>query len=90
MDALNAVEQRGFDPCKIPVVEFLGEEGVDTGRIRREPWRLIARNAQGPLFCGKRDRYRPVHSVNHLQVHVTVVIILPTIYMDTIYVVREL
>ncbi|XP_062519120.1 uncharacterized protein LOC134194208 [Corticium candelabrum] len=49
MDALDSVNQRGFDRQKTPAVEFLGEEGVDSGSLRRALWRLVARNAQGFL-----------------------------------------
>ncbi|XP_062523703.1 uncharacterized protein LOC134198345 [Corticium candelabrum] len=66
MDALDSVNQRGFDPQKTPAVEFLGEEGVDSGSLRIELWHLVARNAQGFLVCGNHDRCIPIHSVKHL------------------------
>ena len=41
---------------------------MDSGSLRRELWRLVARNAQGFLVCGNHDRCIPIHSVKHLSV----------------------
>ena len=87
MNALDSVNQGGFDPEKTPAghtiracvlfepsngfytrLNFLGEEGVDSGSLRRELWRLVARNAQGFLGCGNQGRCKPIHSVSHLSV----------------------
>ena len=41
---------------------------MDSGSLRRELGRLVARNAQGFLVCGNHDRCILIHSVKHLSV----------------------
>ena len=46
-------------------LNILGEEGADSGSLRTELWRLVARNAQGFLVCGNHGRCIHIHSVTH-------------------------
>jgi hypothetical protein len=72
-DCLAAVRRSSFNPKKTIIVEFVGEEGDDTGGLLREMWRLLAQSLseEGPLLQGPPFAKVPRHNVVSIQVILT-------------------
>jgi hypothetical protein len=66
-DVLKAAKRRSFKPHGKPVVEFVGEDGIDTGELKRELWRLFSQSVSQSLFYGPPEARTVIHSVQRLQ-----------------------